>query len=56
MTTPYEKPYPKYIVTPPADLGDGIFTVPQLQKRHDADQEAVNSAAEATGTSKFTGA
>jgi hypothetical protein len=53
MTTPYEKKYPAYIVEPPADLKDGSYTVPQLQKKHDADQEAVNSAAAATSTSNF---
>src|SRR6266700_3046051 len=53
MTTPYEKPYPTYIVNPPADVKDGSYTVPELEAKLRADQDAVNKAAAATGTSVF---
>jgi hypothetical protein len=51
--TPYEKPYPTYIVTPPTDVEDSSYTVPQLEAKLRADQKSVNEAAATSGTSVF---
>jgi len=54
MTTKYEGEYRPLVIPAPVDISDGTHSVASLEGKAEGDQESVNSAAEATGTSVFT--